>query len=143
MSYRKIPLLLLSAVGVALGLGLAAQDHEDEEAAAIAAAEAWLATVDAGDYEDSWDEAASAFQMAITKADWARALRGARGPLGALTSRTATRSSYQTSLPGAPDGEYVIIQFESSFANKASAVETVTPMRDEDGAWRVSGYFVK
>jgi len=46
-------------------------------------------------------------------------------------------------VPGAPDGKYVIIQFETSFENKASAVETVTPMQDADGVWRVAGYFVK
>ncbi|MBM4320898.1 MAG: DUF4019 domain-containing protein, partial [Deltaproteobacteria bacterium] len=49
---------------------------------------------------------------------------------------------YQTSLPGAPDGEYVVIQFESSFENKRSAIETITPMLDS-GKWRVSGYFIK
>ena len=27
--------------------------------------------------------------------------------------------------------------------NKASAVETITPMLDKDGKWRVSGYFMK
>ena len=48
-----------------------------------------------------------------------------------------------TSLPGAPDGEYVVIQFDTSFTNKKVAVETVTPMKDEDGIWRVSGYYVK
>jgi hypothetical protein len=50
---------------------------------------------------------------------------------------------YATSLPGAPDGEYVVIQFETSFENKNDAVETVTPMKDEDGKWRVSGYFIR
>ena len=45
--------------------------------------------------------------------------------------------------PGAPDGEYVVIQYEASFENKASAVETITPMLDKDGQWRVSGYFMK
>lgn len=48
-----------------------------------------------------------------------------------------------TQLPGAPDGEYAVIQFETSFANKKSAIETVTPMKDPDGKWRVSGYFIK
>jgi hypothetical protein len=47
------------------------------------------------------------------------------------------------SLPGAPDGEYVVIQFATSFENKKSAIETVTPMLDSDGEWRVSGYFIK
>ena len=48
-----------------------------------------------------------------------------------------------TSLPGAPDGEYVVIQFEASFGNKRASVETVTPMLDKDGQWRVSGYYIK
>jgi hypothetical protein len=46
-------------------------------------------------------------------------------------------------LPGAPDGEYVVIQFETSFENKKSAIETVTPMIEINGGWRVSGYFIK
>jgi hypothetical protein len=46
-------------------------------------------------------------------------------------------------LFGPPDGEYVVIQFETSFENKKSAIETVTPMLDQDGKWRVSGYFIK
>jgi len=47
-----------------------------------------------------------------------------------------------TSLPGAPDGQYVVLRFETSFDNKAKAIETVTPMLD-DGTWRVSGYYVQ
>jgi hypothetical protein len=55
-----------------------------------------------------------------------------------LKSRT-----YSTTLPGAPDGEYVVIQYQTSFANKKASVETVTPMREKDGRWRVSGYFIR
>ncbi len=46
-------------------------------------------------------------------------------------------------MPGAPDGEYVVIQYDSSFEHKQAAVETVTPMLDKDGKWRVSGYYIK
>ncbi len=42
-----------------------------------------------------------------------------------------------------PDGEYVVVQLETSFANKKAAVETVTPMLEKDGRWRVSGYFIR
>jgi len=38
---------------------------------------------------------------------------------------------------------YVVIEFTASFENKKSAIETVTPMMDKDGKWRVSGYYVK
>ncbi|BBO76064.1 hypothetical protein DSCW_34810 [Desulfosarcina widdelii] len=52
-------------------------------------------------------------------------------------------SSYTASLPGAPDGEYAVIQFESLFEKKKSGIETVTPMMDKDGMWRASGYTIK
>jgi hypothetical protein len=37
----------------------------------------------------------------------------------------------------------VIVQFDTSFANKKEAVETITPMLDPDGQWKVSGYYIK
>jgi hypothetical protein len=46
-------------------------------------------------------------------------------------------------LPGAPDGKYVVVQFDTSFQRKKSALETVTPMMEKDGKWRVSGYYIK
>ena len=66
-----------------------------------------------------------------------------RRPLGGLLSRSVQAAKYATSLPGAPDGEYVVIQFTTGFSNKESAIETVTPMKGPDGVWRVSGYFIK
>ena len=57
--------------------------------------------------------------------------------------RTLKYKKYTTALPGAPDGEYVVLQFETSFQNKKFAMEKVTPMRDRDGKWRVSGYYIK
>ncbi|MEW6571079.1 MAG: DUF4019 domain-containing protein [Nitrospirota bacterium] len=50
---------------------------------------------------------------------------------------------YTTSLPGAPDGEYVVLRYKTVFENKKSSIEIVTPMLDKDGKWRVSGYYIK
>jgi hypothetical protein len=113
------------------------------EKAAQLAAEGWLALVDAGNYPQSWTEAAAVFKGAIDQPGWAKAIGGTRGPLGKVVSRTVKSAKYATSLPGAPDGEYVVIKFDASFANKQSAVETVTPMKQPDGRWRVSGYFIR
>ena len=66
-----------------------------------------------------------------------------RKPLGKLISRKVKTNVYTSSLPGAPDGDYVVIQFDTSFENKKTAVETITPMLDKDGVWRVSGYYIK
>ena len=116
---------------------------EEKEAAAVKAAEQWLTLVDEGRYSESWQEAAGYFRSAVGKEQWKQAMQAARKPLGKLVSRKAGSTTFKTSLPGAPDGEYVIIVFETSFENKKAAVETVTPMVDEDGKWRVSGYFIK
>ena len=117
-----------------------AGEAEDQ---AVKAADEWLALVDQGEYGESWQEAATLFKSAVTVEQWEQTLNASRRPLGDLKSRELKGAEYMTSLPGAPDGEYVVIQFDTSFTNKKAAVETVTPMKDEDGIWRVSGYYVK
>jgi uncharacterized protein DUF4019 len=67
----------------------------------------------------------------------------ARKPLGALVSRKLKSAQYANSLPGAPDGKYVVIQYDSVFQNKSPAGEIVTAMLDKDGHWRVSGYYIR
>ena len=119
-------------------------ERESEKiSAAKAAATAWLATVDKGDYATSWQNAAELLRNAASEAQFARSLDSALGSFGPTIRRTILNSSYRTELPGAPDGEYVVIQFSTSFENKKEAVETVTPMLEADGTWRVSGYYVK
>jgi hypothetical protein len=63
--------------------------------------------------------------------------------VAAVDEGRQTTARFVTSLPGAPDGRYVVIQYKTSFENKSSATETVTPMLDRDQKWRVSGYFIK
>ena len=51
-------------------------------------------------------------------------------PLSKMLSRKLRSATYTRTLSGAPDGEYVVIQYESSFENQQSAVETITSMLD-------------
>jgi hypothetical protein len=136
-------LVCLITVGLILSGGTAMASDSRKEAAAVSAAEKWLVTVDAGKYAASWKEASEFFRNAVRPEQWEQSIRAARKPLGKLISRKVQTTTYKTSLPGAPDGEYVVIQFETSFVNKKAAIETVTPMMDKDGKWRVSGYYIK
>lgn len=133
--------LSVSLVVLAIIPGLEA-DQNDGELAAKASAQ-WLALVDGGKYAESWDESAQLFRGAVTKEKWKESLTAVRKPLGKLISRSVKSKQYTRSLPGAPDGEYVVIQYDTSFENKKSSVETVTPMLDKDGKWRVSGYYIR
>ena len=116
---------------------------EKPEDAAQKAAESWLMLVDQGRYDDSWDQAAKPFKGAVTKEQWRQAAGAVRQPLGKLASRKLKSRQYTETVPGAPDGKYVVIQYDSGVEQKAAAVETVTPMLEADGVWRVSGYFIR
>jgi hypothetical protein len=111
------------------------------EAAAAAALE-WLELADAGEYRESWQQGAAALQEALTPEAWATALGDARGPLEPFGERTQISARYATELPNAPAGEYVILQYRTAVAGDRTVVETIVPMK-EDGAWKVSGYFVR
>jgi hypothetical protein len=37
----------------------------------------------------------------------------------------------------------MILQYKAEFPGKGTFVETITPMLDTDGTWRVAGYFIK
>lgn len=133
---------LLPVAALAAEPGQQTPQKEATGKEATARAESWLALVDAGNYGKSWDEASSLFKLRVSAHDWAKAVQAARGPLGALQSRKATDTKFAHALPGAPDGDYVVITFHSAFAHKAEAVETVTMMQDA-GSWRSAGYFIK
>jgi hypothetical protein len=113
------------------------------ETVAVAAAQKWLSVMDAGNYSESWKEASEIFQKGITQTNWNNLISTYRQPLGSLVSRKLLSSQAMTELPGAPDGQYVVMQFDTSFANKTATVETVTFDLEKDGQWKSSGYFIK
>lgn len=139
----KLYTALALTAGLTFSIAVPARADQEQGQQAAAAAETWLELVDEGKYEESWDQAAELFKRSVPKKEWSRTVAAGREPMGKLISRELSSKKYSTTLPGAPDGEYVVIQFATSFENKKSAVETVTPMKDPDGAWRVSGYFIK
>jgi Protein of unknown function (DUF4019) len=138
---RKV--VCLMAMGLILAPVTGRAQNANKEKAAVSAAEKWLGLIDAGNYAQSWKETSTFFRNAVTEGKWEQALQAFRKPLGKLVSRAVKTRMYRTSLPGAPDGQYVVIEFATSFTNKKSAVETVTATLDKDTKWRVAGYFIK
>lgn len=109
-----------------------ARDAERESSA-----RAWLALVDANDWQGSYDAAGAAFRKPNTVQDWRSASQQARIPLGKVLRRQAI--SFQ-SINAPPNG-YVVVQFRTDFENRESAIESVT-MEREDGLLRVVGYYI-
>ena len=115
----------------------------DFKGAAQEAALTWLALIDDAKYRESWEQAASLFKCRISRSQWIGALRSTQAPFGKVQSRSFLGAAYDTKFPGVPDGKYVVIRYRTAFEHKEEAVETVTPMLDQDGIWRVSGYFIR
>jgi hypothetical protein len=143
----KVAIVLLagSLMSGAMGYGrpAATPEKESKVSAGVEAATEWLERVDRKEYGESWEHSASFFREHISRDDWITTIASARQPFGKLLAREVGTTRYTTDLPGAPKGEYVIIQFNSSFEEKKGCVETVTPMLDVDGMWRVSGYYIR
>jgi hypothetical protein len=138
---RKAVCLL--ALYLFLSGAVAAAQEISKGTAAMTAAEQWLALIDGGRYAESWTETAQYFKNSVQQDQWAQSLEAGRKPFGKVVSREMKKMTYKTSLPGAPDGEYMVMQFATSFGKKRAAVETVTTMTEKDGTWRVSGYYIK
>jgi len=125
------------------GKELESQSNPEAEKAATESAEVWLALVDSGRYAESWEQAAAYSKASITKDAWQKYFQSLRGPLGRPISRKLISCQYAIPPPGVPKGEYVVIQYSTIFEKKRDVVETITPVLDKDGNWRVSGYFIK
>lgn len=132
----------VAALVLALLIPVVALAADADRQKATDAATSWLALVDSGNYAQSWKSAGALFQSHITEALWAGAAGATRRPLGAVMSRDVSGIDFHNTLPGAPDGRYAVIMFDTKFANKASGIETVTLAMD-GGSWKAVGYHVR
>lgn len=113
----------------------------NDSAGSIAAKE-WLKIVDVGEYVESWQKSDAFLKSQLTQTESSAALTGVRTPLGQVRSRSELGAKEYSSLPGVPDGEYLVIQFQTEFQNKTSATETLT-LSKSSGDWLPVGYFIK
>lgn len=107
------------------------------ETEVVQSARAWLALVDQGRWNDSFEGTGPVFHAVNTSERWAELSKAVRTPLGKVMSRTAI-SQERTTTP--PHG-YEVVKFRTSFAGRPDAIETVSLVRD-GGAWKVEGYFI-
>lgn len=105
------------------------------------AAQRWLALFDAGNFDACWDGLAPAVKGRAGKDEFDASLAAVRQHYGVAKVRRASKVTFTHKLPDAPDGDYVVLQYDTEFAN-GHGLETVVPMRTPDG-WKVSGYFVR
>lgn len=123
-------------------LTLAALSAAATVSSEAAAAGSWLDILDVQQWSQSWEGTGKLFRSNLTQDQWAKIAQAVREPLGAVQSRALLGATKAQSLPGAPDGEYQVLQYRTVFAHKANAVETVVLARESD-QWKIVGYFIR
>lgn len=105
--------------------------------------DAFLMQIDNGQFDECWSGASPVFQANISRQEWVRKMTCLRPLMGNLTQRTLKSAEPRTSIPGAPDGSYLIVLMQSVFEHKEKAIETIILRWDEVSRWTVSGYFIR
>ena len=95
----------------------------------------WLVLVDDKNFPQSWKDAGKAFQSRQSADAWANDANNKRVPLGAVASRDLKSIDVSRS-------NVAVIRYDTSFAKKTGAVETVT-LTFENNGWAFSNYSVE
>ncbi|MBI2689019.1 MAG: DUF4019 domain-containing protein [Acidobacteria bacterium] len=125
-------------LAVAAAAPLLSADGED---AARKSGEKWLALLDQAKYKDAWKQASQHQRPQISADEWESQIRAMRTAAGALQQRGYQSAKPSKTLAGAPDGDYLILEYATTFANKPKAVEVVV-MSKEPGGWKAAGYSI-
>ncbi|MCJ2186046.1 helix-turn-helix domain-containing protein [Novosphingobium beihaiensis] len=115
---------------------------DSADAAAVQSARDWVRLLDQQHWNDAWQQAGTVFRSKIAAKQWDTVIQTVRGPLGATSRRTVQSVMKTQALPNAPKGEYQIIKFQTDFAKKTGAIETVVLFK-EGSDWKVDGYFIR
>ena len=102
---------------------------DDKEA--IEAGKKWLELLDADKAGVAWDSASKQLQSVVKREAFIAEVR------------TAIKFARAHELPGAPAGDYAIIEFEAKYPNGKHLSEQVIWTIEAGDVWRVAGYFYR
>jgi hypothetical protein len=145
---RRIILMaavIVAVAGMAAALSaqqVSADPHTAEEQAAERQALGFLGYLDNGRFADSYAYTGMLIRSQLDREVFASQVEKARTGTGALQARELIDAGYSTTVPGAPEGQYVVLHYRSSFANRPDTVETLT-LAMAKGYWRVDGWYIK
>lgn len=128
--------------GFFLAVSLQGAAGELDTDPAVLAAQSWLASIDAGQYQQGWEDAADSLHIGATREQWEKNMRRAREERGPVLKREVKHAKFTKSSYSDP-GSFVEIQFETRFEKRLVSRETVSAIRAMDGSWKISSYTIR
>jgi hypothetical protein len=134
-----IVIAVLSALAVATRPATAAEFAGPLETAVYG----WLELLDAGRFDDAWQNADPLLREGVSQAEWTTATRKVRDGFGAIASRHVASKDYHRQIEGGPDGNYFTLRIDTSFGDGRRVVEVVTLTAGSGGTYRTVAYGIK
>jgi hypothetical protein len=134
-------LLFAGAPVMAQDSGDAAVDTAAVTEEARAVAQEWLKTNDDGQYDASYQAAASMMQDQVEQKVWAEKNEQKKSQLGDVQSREFAAAQYRESLPQVDGGPFVVLRYEAKY--KPATFNEVILTTKEEGEWKVASYAVQ
>jgi hypothetical protein len=106
-----------------------------------AAAAEWLTLWDKSKCRESFRAMAAITRAENEEASWADYCTKINGSVGELKSREPIAAAFTSSLKGKTDRPLAILAYHTKFAKRASVVEIVGLMLENDNRWRATNYF--
>jgi hypothetical protein len=136
---RHLPFILIACCFLKLGMTSSSATDDDRINSALPAALAWVAQIDAGNYDDSYLTAGVALHEKVKQDQWDLVLKTIRPPWGNVVSRKVISHVYKPDGVSGLNGECMVITYATSFKKLDSGFEVVV-LQWEDGQWRGVGY---
>lgn len=104
----------------------------------------WINLSDAAAYGATWLGAGSLLKDTVSQEQWTAAMVKTRTALGPAHSRKVESHNFAQTLPYGTRGNFVIINYDTSFERMPGAVETIILMTEGQLAeWKVISYRIK
>jgi len=97
--------------------------------------------LDASEFQKGWNEASDYLRIVTPQGEWDKFMEISRKPLGGLVSRKIANQRTAKNPPNQPSGDYIVLFYDTDFANRKNAHELVTLVK-EGGEWKVYTYQV-
>lgn len=141
---RFAPLLALCLLAAPLAHAVATR-----ELAAKQSADAWLVLIDGGKYAEALEKASPELREDIGKQTWVDGLEQVRTPLGEVKERKLARLFATSVLPGNVEGDFVVVNFRTTFAGRAEPANEILVMTtgpaasDGTETWEVLSFYIE
>lgn len=119
--FLRIVFCTMTVIMLSTPVGAAGVSLDDLDRQAIS----YLELLDQGRFEEAWQIMSAHFQAINDQTQWQKQQQAVRAAYGLVISRQVYSIGERQSYRLSADGQYITVQFKSSYPNKANAVEAV------------------